>query len=238
MATNKFYSTLAEYYDAICDWKDYKNESKVLCKIIKQNKRNEGIKLLDIACGTGSHLTYLKKHYKVTGLDLSTKMLKLAKKKSPEIRLIQADMKSFNLKGKFDIITCLFGSIAYLRSYKEIRDAIRCFAKHLNSGGVLLIEPFINKEVFTEGIISARFVDKPKTKIARMNLLKKKDEKAVLDFHYLIATETGISYFRDKHYLLLLDTKEVLQCLKKQEFKAKFLKKGLMKRGLFVAIKE
>ena len=56
--------------------------TEVANNIVEKYKLEGNVKILDIGCGTGEHtLELLKKGYKVTGVDLSNEMLKIAKKK-------------------------------------------------------------------------------------------------------------------------------------------------------------
>lgn len=74
------YAKSAAYYDAVCaaSGKDYARESEHLHALIRQHKRSPGQALLDVACGTGSHLAYLRQWYEVEGLDLDPAMLAIA----------------------------------------------------------------------------------------------------------------------------------------------------------------
>lgn len=67
----KMWKELAKHYDLLYSWKDYEKESEVIHKLIGKYKRTEGNKLLDVACGTGNHIQYLKGHYNIRGLDLN-----------------------------------------------------------------------------------------------------------------------------------------------------------------------
>ncbi len=71
-----------------------------------------GSAVLDIGCGTGRHSIELaRRGYKVTGLDLSSGMLDVAKenaaKAEVDVTWIQADATSFTLEDKFDVGLCL-----------------------------------------------------------------------------------------------------------------------------------
>ncbi len=56
------YKELAKYYDLIYWRNDYKKELNTVRKLIKKYKMAEGNSLLEVACGTGKHLEYLKMH--------------------------------------------------------------------------------------------------------------------------------------------------------------------------------
>lgn len=240
MAKEKHYMALAKYYDLIYSWKDYKKEAGIIHRLIQKHKKTKGKEVLEVACGSGNHIQYLKGSYTVTGIDINQGILSIAKKKFPKIRFVKANMISFNLRKQFDVVLCLFSSIGYVKTYKNLEKTIACFSKHVKQGGVVIIEPFISPKNYKTGNISANIVDKPDVKIARMNQSKRKGNISILDFHFLITTkEKGVQYFRDKHELGLFEEKKVVAIMKKKGFDARYLKNGLMKdRGLYIGIKK
>ncbi len=71
-----------------------------------------GASFLDVGCGTGRHaLELARRGYKVTGVDLSEGMLKVAREKAAEegleVEFIHADAKTFALDKAFDYAVCL-----------------------------------------------------------------------------------------------------------------------------------
>ncbi len=238
MKTQRMYNELAGYYDLIYSWKEYEKEAAIIHKLIRKYKKSPGNELLDVACGTGNHLRYLKKHYKVSGLDLSGEKLKIAKRKLPQVPFYLANMMSFDLQRRFDSITCLFSSIAYVKTLTNFKKTLDTFSRHLKPGGVVIIEPFLPPHKFYSGKPFADLVDEPDIKICRMNVSKRRGNTAILDFHFLIATKQGVRKVRDMHELGLFDRQKVLTIFKKYDFKAKFIKQGFTnERGLFVAVK-
>ncbi|MBO0888312.1 class I SAM-dependent methyltransferase [Candidatus Bathyarchaeota archaeon] len=87
------YGKAAVYYDAVYSWKDYEKETKKLHKFIQLHKISHGNTLLDVACGPGNHLVFLKKLYAVEGLDLNPIQLAQARKKLPHVRFYKRDMR-------------------------------------------------------------------------------------------------------------------------------------------------
>lgn len=69
------------FYDAIYGtMKDYAREAQLVHELIQQHKQSPGNALLDVACGTGRHISYLREHYAVEGLDLDEQMLEIARR--------------------------------------------------------------------------------------------------------------------------------------------------------------
>ena len=232
------YKELAKYYDASYHWKDYKIESECVHLLIKKYKKTKGKDLLEVACGTGNHIEYLKKNYNITGLDLNKQMLDIARKKFKGIEFVKEDMRSFSLKKKFDVIVCLFSSIAYLPNKAELKKAIKNFSKHLADGGVMIIESFIRPETFEPGHINSFYLNQPDSKFFSVCVSKRRKNIAVLDEHILIADKSGVKYIKDHHELTMFKTNDFLGIMKREGLKPVYLKNGLMQnRGLFIGIK-
>lgn len=197
------FSRSQRYYDAIYSWKDYAEEAAHLKRLIAAHKRSGGSALLDIACGTGPHVPYLRDAFAYEGLDLDPEMLALARQRFPDVAFYRGDMVDFALGRQFDVVTCLFSSIAYTRTPQRLRQAIANMAAHLRPGGVLLVGSFLTPQEWIPSQPHALFVDKPDLKLARLNVSGVADEGkvAVLDFHYLVATPEGIEHFTEHHEL-------------------------------------
>lgn len=234
------YDNYAEIYDLIYEFLDYEKTAKKIKKLILKNKRTENNKLLDIACGTGKHLNYLKKEFKCTGVDISDQMLDIARKNFPDIRFIQADMIELNLKEEFDAIICLFSSIGYVKTYENLKKTINNFANHLKQGGVVIIEPWLTKSNAIDGLASMTTYESDDIKIARQCVSKIEEDITRFIMHYLIARKgKDVTYFKDSHELGLFDTDKTFRMMEEAGFNARFLEKGLeTERGLFIGVKK
>jgi ubiquinone/menaquinone biosynthesis C-methylase UbiE len=228
------YSKLARIYDALYSFKNYEAEAKRLHEIITEKKTSPGNVLLDVACGTGMHLSFLQKYYSVEGIDLTPEMLEVARARHPLISFHQGDMRSFNLGHRFDVITCLFSSIGYMKSPADLRDAVINMARHLQPGGVLIIEPWLTEETWTRGVIHPLFVDKPDFKIARMTMSSTNGRMSVSEWHMLIGTPDNIEYLTQKHELFLFSDAEYIEAINAAGLDISYDQKGLMNRGLFI----
>ena len=205
-----FYKELAKYYDLIYANKNYSGEVESIHEITSQYKTSPDNKLLDMACGTGRHIEYFKKYYDVIGCDLNQDMLMVAKQKHPEIMFIHSDMTTLEIEPRFDIITCLFGAINYLPDITSLHSAVESFAKHLVSGGIVIIEPFLFWEDIIPNHVSMSTVDEPELKIARINTSTTEGDYLHLDFHFVIGTPSGVKYFHDPHNMLII-SKEMFE---------------------------
>jgi ubiquinone/menaquinone biosynthesis C-methylase UbiE len=240
MPKQLLYKDLAKYYDLIYHLKDYKKESEALIKLISKNLKSKGKNLLEVGCGTGHHMQYLKKKYGCFGTDINQEILNIAKKKHKNVKFKKADMINMKLGQKFDVIITMFSAIGYVKTLFNLKKTIINFSKHLNVGGVVIIEPWFTQDVFKKGTPYMTIYDDENLKIARLNTNEVKNNISIMDMHYLIA-EKGkkVKHFVDRHELGLFEIKDTLEIMKEAGFKSKFLKHGFMKeRGVFVGIKK
>jgi SAM-dependent methyltransferase len=229
------FSHTAQYYDTIyLAMKDYGAEVEKLTAFIRQYSRSTGNRLLDVACGTGLHLSYLKQHFKVEGLDLDEQLVTIARQRNPEVSLHQADMTDFDLGRPFDIVTCLFSSIGYVKTLDNLSRAVQCMAHHLAPGGVLLIEPWFTPETWRPGTVHARFMDEPDPKIARINTSFVEGRLSIMDMHYLIGTPEGTEHYVERHELGLFTTEEIRHALTTCGLEVTYDATGVTGRGLYI----
>lgn len=139
---NVGYKHLAYEYDDFYRNKDYPHEVAFITKYLQQR----GVKsLLDVGCGTGTHMALLEKQgFQVQGLDLNEGMLNVAKTKVKG-SLHHADMTHFTLPKKFDAILCLFAAFNHNLSIEAAAKTLHSFKKHLAPQGILLIDLYNTK---------------------------------------------------------------------------------------------
>ena len=103
----------------------------------------------------------------------------------------------------YDVITCLFSSIGYVRTTDALDATSRNIARHLRPGGVALIEPWFRADKFMAGSLHVLTVDEPDLKLCRMNRSDVEGNLSVLDMHYLVGTAEGVRHFTEHHELAL-----------------------------------
>jgi ubiquinone/menaquinone biosynthesis C-methylase UbiE len=231
------YRQLASYYDEIYHFKDYLKESQKIETLIQQHKKAPGDHLLDVACGTGNHIEYLKQHYTVEGLDSSSEMLRIARKKLPDVVFHLGEMTSFKLRNRFDIITCLFSAIGHVKTKARMRGAVRNMSGHLQPGGLMILEPWITRANFRKGIVGYNSVEKPNLKIARINISRVRGTVSAFEYHYLIGTPSKVQHVIDRGSLGLWTHEEHIEAFRDAGLEVTFDSEGLMGRGLYLGLK-
>lgn len=234
--TQKPYSH-AFWYDLTYEWKDYAHDSQILQSLITQYQQSKGNNILEVACGTGNYMPHFLPQYQVTGVDLSEDMLAVARQKLPNVKFHQGDMRYFSLPQEFDVVMCLFSSIAYLGE-TDLLPTITNFAKHTRQGGLVIVEPFVDPDKVSPKRLHFLKVDKPDILISRHSVAQKKDNKLILNFHFLVTTEESTSYFQEKHITTLFEPQVIQQTFEQCGLQTYRFENGLMPdRSLFVGVK-
>jgi SAM-dependent methyltransferase len=227
----------SELYDVFYSSKDYAAEAELLRGFITASGGPGAGALLDVACGTGGHTAQLRAHYGVEGLDLDEGLLAVARRKQPEVAFHHGDMRDFDLGRRFDVVTCLYSSIGYVRTEEAMRAAVANMARHLRPGGALVIEPWLTPEVFTPGNVHMQAHDEPGLKRVRMGRSWAEGVISTLEFHYLIGTPDGIAHRVEHHVLGLFTHEQMTDAMEAADLRVTHDPKGLTGRGLYVGVR-
>ncbi|MDB0565340.1 class I SAM-dependent methyltransferase [Ralstonia solanacearum] len=204
------YHEFALYYDLIHARYDYAGQAAALHDLLLGHGVPDGSHVLEAACGTGSYLAQLKRHYAVSGFDRSEAMLQIARRKLPDVPLFCADLRDFHCPAPVDAILCLCSAIAYLRSVDELAAAVCGFARALRHGGVLVLRPWLTPAQAAEGLSWMDAFDGDGLKLCRQAVLKRQGRDSILDFHWLVATPgAGVAHSVDRHVLRLFEDQEI-----------------------------
>jgi SAM-dependent methyltransferase len=231
------YQKNAKYYDTLYSWKDYEDEATRLVEFIQAHAQCPVETLLDVACGTGAHLAYLQNYFQVEGIDIEPAMLKVARGRLPGVTLHDGDMVAFDLARAFDVVTCLFGSIGYVKTAEWLNLAVANMARHANPGGLVIVDPWFVPEQFQAGTVHSLFIERPDLRIARMNVSTIENGLAVLHFHYMVGTPDGIERWEDRHEMGLFTHEEYTQAFQAAGLAVSHDEIGLMNRGLYIGLK-
>jgi len=135
----------AQLYDLFYAEKDYKQEAAFVHKCI-QTYSPQAQNVLELACGTGTHSLMLEKlGYNLISTDYSPDMLARAKEKAQKVNssidFRQQDMRSLDIPERpFDAIICLFDSIGYVATNRNILQVLNSINSHLASNGIFIFE--------------------------------------------------------------------------------------------------
>ena len=141
----------SEYYDALYGNKDYSGETAYVVNLI-QAYRPGSVLLLDLGCGTGKHLALFREAgFDVKGIDLSEKMIRLAKERNPSIPFETGDARTIRLVNRFDVVTSLFHVASYQNTEEDLSSLFRSACFHLYKGGVFIFDVWHAPAVLSDG---------------------------------------------------------------------------------------
>lgn len=170
------YDPLAEEYDSMYRSPLHRAEDTILRQyLVKYGFFGEQAgSLLDLGCGTGGYLDLLAEDHKTppeyVGLDISPRMLAVAKRKHPNATWVCADMAQIGQwqPKSFNTIIALFGSISYSANMDWM---IQNIAKLIRPGGQFLVmamgERYINRPSY---ILNRKGIDAPARMVSNMEL--------------------------------------------------------------------
>ena len=227
----------AQWYDALYRFKDYTKESADIISLLKE-EHPQASSVLDVACGTAEHDKYLASVYQVDGLDISDVFVRIASAKNPGGKYFCMDMTDFCLERSYDIILCLFSSIGYAKTIDKAIQALRCFEKHLNPDGIIVVEPWFTPDTWNpDGRIHLLTGEMPEGKICRMNISGQDGDLSIIDFHYLVGTASGVEHFTERNELGLFSVDDMKRAFAAANLAVRFDETGLTGRGLYIAKK-
>lgn len=132
-----YQQNFAKVYD---DFVGDRRKTTLLLKKIIRLHAPKSQTILELATGTGELLLDFSKKYKVSGIDQSSAMLRLAKQKLPHAQFHLGDIRNFHLKQTFDIAILLFDSINHLLTLQDWDKTFKTASKHLNTDGLFIFD--------------------------------------------------------------------------------------------------
>ena len=128
-------------------------------------KQQQG-EVLELGCGTGRvALILAAEGFRVTGLDLSTKMLDVFREKlsrkpelSEKITLVHGNMADFAFDRKFSMIIAPFRAFQALTDDCDIEKSLACIHHNLADDGIFIVNVFNPRSVMDESWIYSETV--------------------------------------------------------------------------------
>lgn len=142
-AANKPYRWLADHYDTFFafhrEWFQ-SARNRILAPVWPHLDS-----ACDLACGTGAvALTLAARGLRTYAVDLSPRMCRLARAKArarnAKIRVIQADMRDFQLPTPVGLVLCNGDALNHLPSPNDLPLVLRSVARSLHSGGYFFFD--------------------------------------------------------------------------------------------------
>jgi ubiquinone/menaquinone biosynthesis C-methylase UbiE len=149
------FESYADYYDVLYFDKDYDAECGFLESIFGKYSNKLIKTVLDLGCGTGGHaLTLVERGYKITGVDMSSEMLEIGRRKAEkreiDIEFIQGDIRKIELNREFDAAISMFAVMSYKITNEDLISAFRTASRHLEKNGLFIFDAWFGPAVLSQ----------------------------------------------------------------------------------------
>ncbi|MGD0298617.1 MAG: methyltransferase domain-containing protein [Bryobacteraceae bacterium] len=110
-----------------------------------EEARKSGGRVLEMACGSGRlTIPIAQSEIEIVGADLSNSMLDTARAKAlragVDVQFFEADMRNFDLPGKFSAVLIPGNSLLHLFTLEDLIQCFRSVRRHLASNGRLIFD--------------------------------------------------------------------------------------------------
>ncbi len=116
---------------------DYRDEARQFWNFLRGSATIPVKEVLHLGCGGGHVDSQLKRFVRITGVDLSPAMLRLARRLNPEVAYRRGDMRYAHLGRKFDG-ALISDAVAYMQTPRELTRAFATAFRHLRPGGAFV----------------------------------------------------------------------------------------------------
>ena len=131
------YAAFARFYDSLND--EPEPRSRKMLRYIDRYAPN-ATSVLELGCGTGAILAGLGSGLTLTGIDQSPEMLAIARRRCPRATLYEADITSFSLNDRFDVVLCVFDTLNHVPTFAGWRAVFERVSEHLRPGGLFVFD--------------------------------------------------------------------------------------------------
>jgi SAM-dependent methyltransferase len=147
------------------------------------------------------------------------------------IRVHRASIDLFHIDQKFDAVVCLFSSIGYT---SDLPGAIGSMARHLNPGGVLVVEPWLRPDQWVAGHMQVSNQEADGLHLVRMTTSRVDESQCILEMHYLVGSPSGIEHLIETHRLTLFSLAEYESAFLSSDLTFEFDLDGPTGRGALI----
>jgi SAM-dependent methyltransferase len=140
------FDAMGTYWAEIAD----KNQTQRQIQFLK-NTLKKCDYVLDLACGSGRHSIPLSQQgYTVVGLDVSAKLLKIAKQRSSGVQVVRGDLRALPFKSEaFAAAVSMDTSLGYLPTEHDDMQSLTEVRQVLGQAGVFVVDVF-NREYLAQ----------------------------------------------------------------------------------------
>jgi SAM-dependent methyltransferase len=147
MAGHRLYDELARWWPLFSPPEHYSEEAAHLLQLINEAGPEPPRTMVEFGSGGGSNAFHLKRHFRLTLVDLSPAMVAISRSYNPECEHLVGDMRSVRLGRVFDAVF-IHDAIMYMTTEADLRRALETAWTHCAAGGTAVLVPDCVRETF------------------------------------------------------------------------------------------
>lgn len=133
----RLYQDLSWTWPIVSPPEHYRDEARQFHAFLTSKATIPVREVLHLGCGGGHVDSQLKRRVRITGVDLSPAMLRLARRLNPEVEYRLGDMRSARLGRTYDG-AIISDAVSYMRTAGDLTRAFATAYRHLKPGAVLV----------------------------------------------------------------------------------------------------
>ena len=154
MSLPRLYTDLASWWPLLSPpGEDYAAEAAVIIDLLTETLGQCPATILELGSGGGNNACYLKRHARMTLVDLAPGMLEVSSKLNPDAEHVEGDMRTVRLGRTFDAVV-IHDAIMYLLTEADLAAAIATAHVHLKPGGAVIVLPDCVSETYAPNVES------------------------------------------------------------------------------------
>lgn len=144
----RLYGDLAAWWPLLSAPSEYEEEANLYRARLLEEARRPLNDVLELGSGGGNNASFLKQHFSMTLVDLSTDMLGVSRALNPECEHVAGDMRSVRLRRYFDAVF-VHDAIDYMLTEDDLAAVFETAHVHLRPEGIALFVPDYVAETFS-----------------------------------------------------------------------------------------
>ena len=209
------YDEFAAFYDRLMADVDYRAWADYLIELLQANGVSPEMTVLDCACGTGEITLLLHRAgYRMTGADVSARMLERAQQKArkagAKIAFVQQPLQGLSVHRPVGAITCACDGVNYLPSQEDVLAFFSGANRALREGGLLLFD--VSSAYKLEHILGGQTFgeDEPECTYLWQNCFDPKTRLLEMRLAFFAPDGTGAYHRFDERHVQRAHTREEL----------------------------
>lgn len=222
----RLYDELADWWPVFSPSPAYLRETTYFLRVLRKATKPPPRTLLELGSGGGNSASHLKRHFEMTLVDLSGRMLRVSRRLNPECRHVKGDIRTVRLRRAFDAVF-VHDAICHMTSETDLIAVMRTAFEHCRPGGAAIFVPDFVRETFEEGTDQGGG-DGERGSVRFLQWVfdpDPADTTYVVDFAILIRERSGrVRVEHDRHVLGLFRRARWLRLLREVGFEARVLR--------------